>query len=154
MKTAIKTKAISAKDVKESWFMIDANGRRLGNIASIAAQLLLGKSEPTNRAYLTPKAKVVIINAAGIDFTQKRGISKLYTNYSGFPGGLKTFTMAEMMEKDPERVVRRAIHGMMPKNKRSDKILAENLYVYNGAEHEQEAQVAQMQNINLKEFKI
>lgn len=149
-----KTKTTSQSEIVEKWYMIDAAGQRLGKVASAAAQLLMAKNDPTMRSYLMPKTKMIIINAADLDLTEKKRISKLYTNYSGFPGGLRTLTLDEVMQKDPREVIIKAVRGMLPRNKRGNHILDTNLYVYAGAEHKHEAQAAQVEQIKLDNFKI
>ncbi|MBL8014945.1 MAG: 50S ribosomal protein L13 [Candidatus Doudnabacteria bacterium] len=149
-----KTKITKSKEVTPKWYLIDAKGRRLGKIASIASQLLLDKANPVMRDYLMPQAKVVIINASQIDHTEKKAISKLYTNYSGFPGGLKISTMGELMAKFPERVIEHAISGMLPKTKRGKQIMSENLYVYPAAEHAHSGQQAEFISIDVNAYKI
>lgn len=138
-----KTKITKPSEVKLKWYLIDAKGKRLGKVAAVAAQLLLGKNEPTMRDYLLPQNKVVVLNAASLDITAKKSISKLATRYSGYPGGLTIMTLGEMMQKYPDRVIEKAIRGMLPKNKRADKIADQNLFVYadevhphNGQENE------------------
>lgn len=149
-----KTRIVKPQDIVEKWYVIDAKGQRLGNLASIAAQLLMGKGEPSTRAYLVPKTKVVVTNAEALDITEKRAVSKLHTRYSGFPGGLTTSTLGELMQKDPTRVVIKAIKGMLPKNKRADAIISNNLYVYSNTEHPHGGQEAQMVTVDIQKFKI
>lgn len=150
----MKTRIVKPQEIAEKWYVIDAKGQRLGNLASIAAQLLMGKAETNTRAYLMPKTKVVVTNADELDITEKKAISKLYTRYSGFPGGLTTNTLGELMEKDATKVVTGAIKGMLPKNKRADAIISNNLYVYSKAEHPHGGQTAQMVTVDIQKFKI
>ena len=127
------------KPKNEQWFLINAKGQRLGRIASTAAEDLLGKHEATTKDYLMPDVKVVITNAANIDVTTRKLAGKIYTRYSGYPGGLTVRTMGEMMSKYPERVIEKAIKGMLPKNSLGRQMF-KKLHVYAGAEHNNQAQ--------------
>lgn len=149
-----KTRTIKKSEVEQSWYLVDAKGRRLGTLATTVAQLLMGKQDPKTRGYLIPHTKVIVINAAELDVPARKGISKLYTRYSGFPGGLKVFTLDEMMDKNPTEVVRKAVRGMLPKGSRGREILATNLYIYAGADHDHQAQQEQIVTIDKANFKI
>jgi large subunit ribosomal protein L13 len=148
----MNTTNTSQKQIQEKWYLLDATGVRLGRLATVASQLLLAKETPAMRDYIQPLHKVVIINAANLDVTPKRAETKYYTNYSGFPGGIKYTSLKEMMAKFPERAIEKAIHGMLPKNKRGSHIFTTNLYVYSGAEHKHTAQNPVL--IDAKQFKI
>lgn len=130
----------SQKDVIEKWYHVDATGLRLGKLAGFVAELLMGKTDPAMRNYLMPKYKVVITNAAKLDVTERKALGKTYTSYSGFPGGIRIDSLAEMMAKKPNLVIEKAIKGMLPRNKRSDAIMSNNLFVYADATHKHEAQ--------------
>lgn len=134
----MKTK-ISQNDINEEWFLVDAAGLRVGLIASKVAELLLGKTDPMVKPNLDPKKHVVVINAEKIDFTPKRGYSKFYKNYSGFPGGLRHSSLDEIFMKDKKFPIENAVKGMLPKNTRGRNALA-NLRVFVGSEHPHEAQ--------------
>ncbi|MCA9379177.1 50S ribosomal protein L13, partial [Candidatus Dojkabacteria bacterium] len=125
-----------------------------GTLATTIAQLLLGKHDPKSIGYLSPRTKVIVINSDELDIPANKKISKLYTRYSGYPGGLKVFTLGEMMEKDSTEVIRKAVRGMLPKGSRGREILATNLYVYAGSEHEHQAQQEQIVTIDKQNFKI
>src|SRR5664279_4548274 len=108
-----KTKTTTPSELTESWYIIDAKGQRIGRVASIAAELLMAKNEPKTRDYLTPKHKVIITNAAEVDVTARKRSGKIYTRYSGYPGGLTVNTLEEVLEKHPERALEHAIKGML-----------------------------------------
>lgn len=127
-------KSIKQSQIQEKWYLVDASGKRIGTMASQIAQLLLGKNNPLVRSNLDPKTKVVVINAAKIDYTPKRGFTKFYKSYSGFPGGLKFRTLDEKMAKDPTFPIENAVKGMLPKNKRGRSLIA-NLKIYPGGQH-------------------
>lgn len=131
---------ISQNDIQEKWYLVDAAGFRAGLLASAVAQLLLGKNDPLVRSNLIPKNKVIVINADKFDYTAKRGFTKFYRRYSGYPSGLKVEPLNVLIKRKPTEPLRKAIKGMLPKNKRSRVILAENLFLYSGPEHPHEAQ--------------
>lgn len=135
----MKPRTIKQNEIEERWFVVDAADQRIGKIASITAELLLGKNNPLVRSNLDPKTKVVVLNAGKIDFTPKRGFSKFYKNYSGFPSGLTYTSLDEKFEKNKTFPIENAVKGMLPKNKRGRAILT-NLKVYEGSEHPHEAQ--------------
>jgi len=143
-----KTRATKKEEIKESWYIIDATGQRIGKIASIAAELLMAKNDPKTRAYLKPLHKVVITNAGQVDATARKRAGKTYTRYSGFPGGLKVHTLDEVLNTHPERVLEHAIRGMLPRTKMGDAIHATNLYIYAGSEHKHGANNPEIVNIN------
>ncbi len=132
-------KTVGANQIEEEWFEIDAEGKRLGLVASTVAELLLGKNNPLMRDYLMPKNKVIIVNADKLDITEQRK-NKVYTRYSGYPSGLKTETLGEVMVAKPKKALERAIKGMLPKGSRGRKIFSDNLKVYAEPTHEHEAQ--------------
>jgi large subunit ribosomal protein L13 len=147
----MKTTVIKQGQIEEKWYLIDAEGQRIGRIATAAAQLLLGKKSTLVRANLDPKIKVVVINSGKIDFTVKRGFSKFYKNYSGFPGGLKFVSLEAQMKKNPSFVIEHAVKGMLPKNKRGDAIFS-NLKVFVDSAHKHEAQKPEV--LDLKNFNL
>lgn len=146
------TRTIKKADQTESWYLIDATGVRLGRLAVAVAQLLNGKHLTDTRAYLVPKVKVVIINAEKVDVHPTKVTGKVYTRYSGYPGGLTKETLGELKDRSPLKVVEHAIWGMLPKNKRGKKIYGSNLYIYPGAEHKHTAQ--KFNDIDIRNTKI
>ncbi len=143
----MKQRKINQKSIEEKWYLIDATGLRIGKVATKAAELLLDKGNPLMRDYLQPNTKVIITNAEKIDFTEKKGFSKFYQTYSGYPGGLKRLSLEEQIKKNPTYPLERAIKGMLPKNKRG-KAIVTNLKLYSGSEH-----VHTAQNPQIIEFK-
>ena len=134
-KTTIVTKA----DKDPNWFLVDAAGVRLGKLASSIAKLLQGK----NKASYTPNVDmgdfVVVINAQHVDYHPKRAENKTYTRHSGYPGGLRSEKLGDLMKRAPEKVIERAVKGMLPKNKLLSKRV-NKLFVYAGMEHKHESQ--------------
>lgn len=135
-----KTRTFNQNDIAEEWYLIDAKGLRIGKLASKVAELLMAKHNPKMRSYLSPKTKVIVTNAAELDIPAKKHLGKVYTAYSGYPGGLRIETLAEVKEKDPTRIIEHAIKGMLPHTRRTDAIMASNLYIYAGADHKHQAQ--------------
>lgn len=135
----MKTPTVSQKEINEQWYLIDAAGHRVGRVASIAAELLLGKNDPLVKDYLKPRKHVVVINSAKLDHTPKRAMTKFFKRYSGYPGGLTVEDLETRFKKNPNFVIEHAIKGMLPKNSRGRAIYS-NLRVYAGEEHEHEAQ--------------
>ena len=126
-------------DVKREWFVIDAEGKNLGRVASKAATILRGK----HKAIFTPHVDcgdyVIIINAGKVNLTGNKLDAKMYYNHSGYPGGLRERTARVMRENYPEEMLERAIKGMLPKG-RLGRAMGKKLFVYGGSEHKQQAQ--------------
>ncbi len=142
---------VSQNELKEEWYLVDASGIRVGTLASKVAELLQGKNNVLKRDYHKPMTKVIVINSDKLDFTSKRGMTKFYKSYSGFPGGLKFESLSELVEKKSDRPIMNAVKGMLPSTKRGEEMLA-NLKVFSGAEHPHNAQSPVA--VNIKELKI
>lgn len=125
--------------VERDWLMVDAEGQNLGRLATKIAQLLLGKNKPNYTPGVMTGANVVVINAEKVAVFPTRLESKIYYHHSGYPGGLKEITLKDQLVKFPERVIERAVWGMIPKNKLGRRIY-KNLHVYAGTEHPHLAQ--------------
>lgn len=130
----MKTAATKKNQVKRGWHLIDARGKVLGRLASEIAQLLQGKEKPDFAPYLDSGDQVVVINAAQVEVTGKKRNQKIYYRHSGFPGGLKSETFAQLIKRNPAEVVSRAVSGMLPKNKLREKRMT-RLRVFPGSEH-------------------
>ncbi|MDD5774291.1 MAG: 50S ribosomal protein L13 [bacterium] len=135
----MKTLFPKQKDFTKKWYMIDADGKVLGRMASEVAKLLRGKHKPEFTPFLDCGDEVVIINASKVVMTGKKTETKIYRYHSNFPGGLKEIPYTEMMEKKPELVIYDAVRKMLTHN-RLQKTLMRHLRVYKGAEHKQTAQ--------------
>jgi large subunit ribosomal protein L13 len=137
----VNAKTFSQKpaDVSREWFLIDASELPLGRIATIIADKLIGKSKPTYTPHVDGGDYVVVINAAKVVVTGDKETGKVYYRHSGFPGGIKDATLAEVRERFPERIIEAAVQGMLPKNKLSTGRLA-RLKVFAGEEHAHTAQ--------------
>ncbi|MBI2434665.1 MAG: 50S ribosomal protein L13 [Candidatus Hydrogenedentes bacterium] len=138
----MKTYVHKEGEVKKLWHLIDAEGKVLGRVAVEAARLIRGKHKPQYTPYLDCGDNVVIINAAKVKVTGGKADKKMYYHHSGYPGGLREQTLAEVREKHPERAMYLAVKGMLPHNRLGRK-LATHFRVYAGSEHEQAAQSPQ-----------
>jgi large subunit ribosomal protein L13 len=126
-------------EVERKWHLIDADGKTLGRLASEAAALLRGKHKPEFTPHIDTGDFVIVINAEKIVLTGKKLQQKKYYTHSHYPGGLKTTTAAEMINKKPHRIIELAVYGMLPKNKLGA-ALQGKLKVYAGSEHPHQAQ--------------
>ena len=134
-----KTFSQKTADVSREWFLVDASELPLGRIATIIADKLIGKSKPTYTPHVDGGDYVVVVNAEKVVVTGNKETAKIYYRHSGFPGGIKDATLAEVREKAPEKIIENAVRGMLPKNKLSGARM-ERLKVYAGAEHAHAAQ--------------
>ena len=125
--------------VESKWYVVDAEGKVLGRLATRVAGMLKGKHKPQYAPHLDVGDHIIVINAAGIVLTGQKAEQKEMTRYSGYPGGLKRLSYKTLLKKKPEMVVERAIKGMLPHTKLGRK-MAKKLKVYAGAEHPHEAQ--------------
>jgi len=125
--------------VEREWFLVDAEGQNLGRLSTRIAQLLIGKHRPDYTPGVMMGTHVVVINAEKVDVYPTRLDSKIYYRHSHYPGGLKEITLRRQLEKFPERVIEKAVWGMIPKNKLGRRIY-KNLHVYAGPEHPHQAQ--------------
>ncbi len=133
------TYVVKGNSIERKWYVVDATGVALGRLASQVAAILRGKNKPTFTPNLDTGDYVIVVNADKVLFTGKKLEKKLYYRHTGYPGGLKNVTAAQMMEKRPERIVELAVKGMLPKNVLGRQMF-KKLKVYAGPEHEQQAQ--------------
>lgn len=129
------TVATKISDVKREWHLVDVEGKTLGRIASVIAQMLMGKSKPYFVRNLDCGDYIIVVNAEKIKVTGKKEENKTYYRHSMYPGGLKAETLKELRIRRPEEIIRHAVKGMLPQNRLRDKMLT-RLHVYKGAEHE------------------
>ena len=130
----ISTKPVKAKEIKRDWHLIDASSKILGRLAPEIVKLLQGKHKRNYVPYLDMGDYVVVINAKKVIVSGKKDDQKIYTRYSGYPGGLKEISFNKLLEEKPEEIVKRAVSGMLPKNKLRKKRLA-RLYVFADENH-------------------
>ncbi len=134
-----KTYSQKSSEIKREWCLIDASTMPLGKLAVVIADKLMGKSKVTYTTHIDGGDYVVVINAKDLKVTGEKMTQKHYYRHSSYPGGLKDFTLAEIVEKNPAEAVTLAVRGMLPKNKLQADRLA-RLRVFNGAEHAHTAQ--------------
>jgi large subunit ribosomal protein L13 len=127
------------EDVQRQWHVVDATGKRLGRLATEVAVVLMGKHRPEYTAHVDTGDFVIILNASKIELTGKKAEQKIKTTFSGYPGGLRAYTYADLLERKPEQVVQDAIRRMLPKN-RLGKTMLSKLKVYKGSDHPHAAQ--------------
>ena len=126
-------------EIQKKWYLVDADGKILGRLASAVAKVLTGKSKPEYTAYEDVGDFVVVVNADRIAVTGRKRSQKVYRRHSGYPGGLKTVTLTDLQKKAPEKVIVEAVSGMLPKNKLRT-VYLKKLKVYSGQDHPHEAQ--------------
>jgi large subunit ribosomal protein L13 len=137
------TRYAHKEDIKKTWHVIDARDKVLGRLASKIAILLMGKHKTTYTPSVDTGDFVVVINAAKVKITGKKFEEKLYTRYSGYPGGLRTRTFKDLFEQDPRIVITHAVHGMLPKGILGRQMI-KKLKVYNTEAHPHDAQMPQV----------
>jgi large subunit ribosomal protein L13 len=142
-----KTVSANAATVEKNWVVVDAEGQTLGRLASKVALLLRGKRKPNYTPHVDCGDNVIILNAEKVVLSGNKMTEKTYVWHTGYPGGQRTTNPESMMAKFPERVVEKAVKGMLPKNRLGAQLFR-NLHVYAGAEHKHEAQQPTAININ------
>ncbi len=136
---SVKTESARNEDVTRTWYVVDATDQTLGRMASEIARILRGKHKPSFTPHVDVGDFVIVINAEKIHVTGNRLNDKMYYRHSGYPGGLRSASLKEMLAKKPEFVTREAIRGMLPKGPLGRQML-KKLKVYAGPEHPHEAQ--------------
>ena len=126
-------------EVERKWYVIDAENKTLGRLASEVAAILRGKKKPTYTPHLDCGDSVIVINAEKVAVTGKKRKEKIYKRHTGYPGGLREMTFEQLMEKHPTEIVRHAVKGMMP-NGKLGRQMYKKLKVYAGPEHGHDAQ--------------
>lgn len=139
---SFKTVSANASSVVREWYVVDAENQVVGRLASQIASILRGKHKPSYTPHVDCGDYVVVINADKVRFTGNKELAKEYDRYSGYPGGRRTRTAAEVRQRHPERIVETAVKGMMPKGPLGRQML-KKLKVYAGSEHPHEAQQPQ-----------
>jgi large subunit ribosomal protein L13 len=127
------------EDITRSWYVVDAAGQNLGRLATRIAGVLLGKTKPEFTPGVDVGDFVIVVNAEKITVTGKRLDQKIYYRHSGYPGGLKSITLRNQLDKFPDRVIRSAVWGMVPRNRYGRKLM-KKLKIYAGPEHPHKAQ--------------
>ena len=127
------------QDIEREWYVIDAEGKTLGRLASEAASILRGKNKPVFTPHIDTGDYVIIINAEKVQVTGKKRKEKIYKRHTGYPGGLREITFEKLQAKAPEEIIRHAVKGMMPNGKLGRQMF-KKLKVYAGPEHRHAAQ--------------
>ncbi|NCF66197.1 MAG: 50S ribosomal protein L13 [Anaerolineaceae bacterium] len=135
----MKTFVTKPAEVERNWYVVDAEGKNLGRLASKIAVILRGKHKPIYSPSVDCGDYVIVLNAEKVTVTGRRLDQKVYYHHSGYPGGIKSITLREQLEKYPTRPVELAVKGMLPKNKLGRKML-KKLKVYAGSDHPHQAQ--------------
>ena len=141
-----KTYSPKASEIERRWWVVDAEGQTLGRLASLLATRLRGKDKPTYAPHMDTGDFVVVINASRIQVTGRKMELKQYHRHSGYPGGLTSTSLAEELAKRPDRVIEKAVRGMLPKNSLGEHMI-KKLKVYAGADHPHTAQQPQTWDI-------
>jgi len=142
-----KTISANKATAQKEWVVVDASGQTLGRLASKVAKLLRGKYKPSFTPHVDCGDNVIIINADKVVLTGNKWNDRVYLRYTGYPGGQREMTPAQLMAKGADRLVLKVVKGMLPKNKLGAALL-KNLHVYAGAEHSHEAQQPKSIDIN------
>ena len=135
----LKTYSARESDIQRKWLVVDAEGKTLGRLAAQVAMVLKGKHKPMYTPHMDTGDHVIVVNAAKVRLTGTKPEKKTYFHHTLYPGGAPFTRLSELLEKHPERVVQKAVKGMMPKTKLGDAMM-KKLKVYAGPEHPHEAQ--------------
>jgi len=135
----MRTHSTKPAEINREWYLVDAEGKTLGRLASEIAKILRGKNKPIYAPHLDTGDYVVVVNAEKIHVTGRKLDQKMYYRHSGYPGGLKTITLRQQLKKHPTRVIRSAVWGMLPHN-RLGRTMIRKLKVYAGDSHPHQAQ--------------
>ncbi len=136
----MKTYSLKGAEIEKRWQVVDAEGQTLGRLATQVAGLLMGKHKPAYSPHLDMGDFVIIVNAKKVRVTGNKMEDKKYYRHTGYMGGLKTTSLGAMMERHPDRVIRLAVRGMLPRNRLARHVLR-HLKVYAGPDHPHQAQV-------------
>jgi large subunit ribosomal protein L13 len=135
----VRTFSPKPSDIERAWHVIDADGAVLGRLATEVATLLRGKHKPTWAPHVDVGDHVIVVNAAKLDVGPRKAEGTMYWRHSGYPGGIRSESLGHLLERDPEKVVRRAVKGMVPKGRLGRQMLRK-LRVYAGPTHPHAAQ--------------
>ncbi len=142
----MKTQTAKKEEVTRDWYVVDGENQVLGRIATQIANVLRGKNKPVFTPSVDTGDFVIVVNAEKIALTGNKFADKVYYSHSGYPGGLKSITAGKLLEKKPEEIIRKAVKGMLPKNKLSRHML-NKLKIYSGSEHPHKAQQPKALNV-------
>ena len=142
-----KTISVNKETAQKEWVVVDAAGQSLGRLASKVAKLLRGKYKPSFTPHVDCGDNVIIVNADKVELTGNKWTDRTYLRFSGYPGGQREYSPADLMKKSPDKLFRKVVKGMLPKNRLADTLL-NNMYVYAGSEHPHQAQTPRKIDIN------
>ncbi|WP_267384687.1 50S ribosomal protein L13 [Cyanobacterium sp. uoEpiScrs1] len=142
-----KTLTSTLENIEHEWYVVDATDQRLGRLACEIAKVLRGKNKPTFAPHMDTGDFVIVVNAEKVMVTGKKNSQKLYRRHSGRPGGMKIETFEKLQSRIPERIVEKAVKGMLPKNALGRKLFTK-LKVYSGEIHPHQAQQPKPLNVN------
>ena len=142
----MKTESIKSSEIVRNWYVVDAEGKTLGRVATRIAHALRGKHKAIFSPHVDTGDFVIVVNAEKIQVSGNKDKNKMYYRHTGYPGGIKSTKFYELLEKHPERILEDAVKGMMPKNALNRRALL-RLKVYAGATHPHESQQPQPLNI-------
>lgn len=142
----MKTEVAKKKEVTREWFLVDAQDKVLGRIATQIANVLRGKHKPIYSPSVDTGDFVIVLNAEKIALTGNKHADKIYYSHSEYPGGIKSISAGKLLEKSPEALIRKAVKGMLPKNKIARHML-KKLKIYAGSEHPHQAQGPKALNV-------
>ena len=135
----MKTYMARDLDIKKKWHVVDADGKTVGRLATKVAMTLMGKDKPQFTPHADSGDFVIVVNAEKVNLTGKKWSQKRYYRHTGYPGGLKSITAENLRKKNPEEIIRKAVWGMLPKNKWQNRLI-KRLKVYTGNSHPHKAQ--------------
>ena len=135
----MKTFNAKPESVKRDWYVVDATGKTLGRLATEIASRLRGKHKPEYTPHVDTGDYIIVINAENVVATGNKELNKMYHRHTGYPGGLKSMTLEKLRERAPERILEKAVKGMLPKNPLG-RAMYRKLKVYAGGEHAHAAQ--------------
>jgi large subunit ribosomal protein L13 len=142
----MKTYSAKTGEVNQAWFIVDATDKTLGRLASEIALRLRGKHKAEYTPHIDTGDYIVVVNAEKVKVTGAKATDKMYHHHTGYPGGLKSFSFEKLIERAPERVLQRAVKGMLPRNPLG-RAMFRKLKVYAGSEHPHTAQQPETLNI-------
>jgi large subunit ribosomal protein L13 len=142
-----KTPVPTKETIEQKWYVVDAENQRLGRLATEIAMILRGKNKPYFTPHMDTGDFVVVVNAEKVVVTGRKSEQKLYRRHSGRPGGMKVETFAQLQNRIPERIIEKAVKGMLPKNSLGRRLFTK-LKVYTGSSHPHEAQKPETLVIN------
>ena len=135
----MKTVSAKKESVTREWYVVDATGKTLGRLSTEIANRLRGKHKPEFTPHVDTGDYIVVVNAEKVKVTGNKTTDKVYHHHTGYPGGIKSITFDQLIDKAPERIIEKAVKGMMPKNKLSRSMMTK-LKIYAGSEHPHSAQ--------------